>query len=287
MTSKERVLLTFDHNEPDRVPLWYGASEALTQKLCSITASENREKLFEKLHIDFRRVRDEYAGPDLPVYDDGRSKTHWGILRGGIEYGQPLSHPLAGVATVREIENHQWPDPSWFTSRHCRQQCEQWVDYAIIGGPWVVVWSDATELVGMPEYLTKMLTYPEVIHALNKKVADHYWERAVEFFDNCGDLLDIFFFGDDFGTQEALFVSPEQWRVFFKPLVKRFSDLGHDYGMKTMFHSCGAVHSIIPDLIDVEQAKDIVCVLNHGKQKLFDKTYPHKPVTHRYPSSVC
>jgi uroporphyrinogen decarboxylase len=33
--------------------------------------------------------------------------------------------------------------------------------------------------------------------------------------------------------------------------VKRFSDLGHDYGLRTMFHSCGSVWEIVPDLVEV------------------------------------
>ena len=96
-----------------------------------------------------------------------------------------------------------------------------------------------------------MHTHPDVIHALNAKVADFYWKLCVEFFDRCAKQIDIFFFGDDFGTQEALFISPAMWRVFFKPIVKRFSDLGHDYGLKTMFHSCGSVWQIVPDLVEI------------------------------------
>ncbi len=251
MTSKERVLAAFGHREPDRVPLWYGASVELTRKLMDATGTADEDALMRRLHIDFQRVRQAYIGPDIPVREDGHSTTFWGVERGGLEYGQPLSHPLAGAETEKDVLDYPWPDPAWFTSRHCRAECERWKDYAIIGGPWVVVWTDATELMGMQEYLEKMYTHPEVIHALNKKVADFYWELCLEFFDNCGDLIDIFFFGDDFGTQEALFISPDMWREYFKPVLKRFSDLGHDYGMKTMFHSCGSVWSIIPDLVDI------------------------------------
>ena len=243
--------MTFERREPDRVPLWYGASQGLTEKLCAVTGAVNEEALMRRLHIDFRRVRQDYTGPELPVYGDERFVTFWGVERGGIEYGQPLSHPLAGVETVEQVLDYNWPDPKWFTSRNCRAQCKEWAEYSVIGGPWVVVWTDATELMGMQEYLMKMITHPEVIHALNSRVADFYWELCLEFFDNCGDLIDIFFFGDDFGTQEGLFISPDMWREFFKPILKRFSDLGHDYGMKTMFHSCGSIWSIIPDLIDI------------------------------------
>jgi len=251
VTSKERVNLAFEHRESDRVPLWYGASEKLTEKLIKNTEVEDEEELMQRLRIDFRRVRQEYTGPEMPVYEDGRFVNFWGVERGGIEYGQPLSHPLSGAKTVRDILDYNWPDPLWFTSKHCRAQCEKWAEYSIIGGPWVVVWSDATELMGMEEYFMKMSTHPEVIHALNNRVADFYRDISIEFFENCGDLIDIFFYGDDFGTQEALFISPDMWREYFKPILKRFSDLGHDYGMKTMFHSCGSVREIIPDLIDI------------------------------------
>jgi uroporphyrinogen decarboxylase len=251
MTSRERVLAAFDHERPDRVPLWFGASAGLARKLCETLGTADAEELDRRLHIDFRRIRQEYIGPSLPTQSNGNTVSFWGVERGGLEYGQPLSHPLAGAETERDLHRHAWPDPRWFTSRGCPRQLEAWRDLAIIGGPWVVVWTDATELMGMPEYLTRMHTDPEIIHALNRRIADFYWDLCVEFFDRCAKEIDIFFFGDDFGTQEALFVSPQMWREFYKPIVKRFSDLGHDYGMKTMFHSCGSVWEIVPDLVDI------------------------------------
>ena len=93
MTSKERVLTTFEHREPDRVPLWYGASEGLTAKLIRECGVSNEEELMRRLHIDFRRVRERYVGPPL------EDKSFWGVQRDGLYYGQPMSHPLAGVET--------------------------------------------------------------------------------------------------------------------------------------------------------------------------------------------
>ena len=65
MTSKERVLTTFEHREPDRVPLWYGASDELTAKLITKCGVSNEEELRQSLHIDFRCVPERYVGPDL------------------------------------------------------------------------------------------------------------------------------------------------------------------------------------------------------------------------------
>ena len=246
MNAKERVISTFKHREPDRVPLWYGASDGLTARLTQQCNVPDEEALMQRLHIDFRRVHERYVGPQLGT------KNYWGVERGGGYYGQPLTHPLAGVETVEQVEAFAgWPSPDWFDFSHLRQECEPWRDYAIIGGPWVVVFTDATELVGMSEFFMKMHTHPEVMHAVMQKVSDFYYELAVRFFETAGDLLDIFFFGDDVGTQQSMIISLPHWREFCKPHVERFLKLGRQAGLKTMFHSCGAVRKMIPDVIEL------------------------------------
>ena len=246
MNSRQRVLQTFEHREPDRVPLWYGASEGLTDRLIEACGVGDEESLMQRLHIDFRRVREAYVGPDLG------SKTIWGVERGGSYYGQPMTHPLAGVTTVEEVEAYDgWPSPDWFSLDGLREQCEAWREYAIIGGPWVVIFTDATEIVGMAEFFEKMYTHPDVMHAVVGKVSDFYYELAARFFEHVGDLLDIFFFGDDMGTQQAMLISLDHWRQYCRPHIERFLALGRQVGLKTMFHSCGAVREMIPDLCEM------------------------------------
>jgi uroporphyrinogen decarboxylase len=246
MTSKERVLTTFEHREPDRVPLWYGASEGLTAKLISECGVSSEEELMRRLHIDFRRVRERYVGPPL------ENRSFWGVKRDGLYYGQPMSHPLAGVETVEEVLGYSgWPSPDWFDFTGLREQCEQWEDYAIIGGPWVVVFTDATELVGMDEFFIKMYSHPEVMQAVVQKVGDFYYELATRFFESVDGKIDIFFFGDDMGTQLSLLISLKHWRSFCKPDIQRFLELARGAGLKTMFHSCGAIREIIPDLVEL------------------------------------
>ena len=245
LTGKERVLAAFEHRIPDRVPLWYGADAAVTQTLMRLCQVADEEALMQRLHIDFRRVREVYAGPPLATEPGGRRKSFWGVWRAGSYYGQPVSHPLAGVETVEEVEAYPWPSPDWFDFSHLRGQCATWADYAIIGGPWVVIFTDATELVGMSEFFMKMHTHPDVMKAVLQKVSDFNYVVATRFFETCGDLLDIFFFGDDLGTQQSLFISPAMWHEFLEPHFARFIELGQQAGLKTMFHSCGAVSRLI------------------------------------------
>ena len=114
MNSKERVLAAFEHREPDRVPLWYGASAGLTAQLMRECQVADEEALMRALNIDFRRVHERYVGPDLG------NKTFWGIERGGEYYGQPLTHPLADVETVEQVLAYpHWPLPTGSTSAIC------------------------------------------------------------------------------------------------------------------------------------------------------------------------
>ena len=59
------------------------------------------------------------------------------------------------------------------------------------------------------------------------------------------------FLTDDWGSQDALMISPAMWRRHFKEYYRRIFAEVHRWGKDVMFHSCGNVASIIPDLIEV------------------------------------
>ena len=58
------------------------------------------------------------------------------------------------------------------------------------------------------------------------------------------------FFGNDFGTQLDLIISPENFKRFILPSIKRIIAVGKKYGKKIMLHSCGSIYRVIPMLID-------------------------------------
>lgn len=56
---------------------------------------------------------------------------------------------------------------------------------------------------------------------------------------------------DDWGTQNALLMSPLHWRKFFKPTYSAICDTAHEYGMDVLMHSCGYIYEIIGDFIEI------------------------------------
>ena len=51
------------------------------------------------------------------------------------------------------------------------------------------------------------------------------------------------------GSQRGLMISPELVRRFVSPAAGVLQSR-HSYGLKVIYHSCGAISDIIPDLID-------------------------------------
>jgi uroporphyrinogen decarboxylase len=251
MNSRERVLAVFEHQLPDRVPCWCGASVEFWEKAKKELGLDN-EGLSLRFRDDFRRVFAEYAGPDLPLkYPHAKSRTIFGIERDGIGFGQPLSHPLAD-AGVGDVENYPWPDPAWMDVSKIKAHAQVYNgQFAILGGDWSPFWHDAIDLMGMENLYIKMYSEPEVVDALLKHMVDYYFEVSKRIFDAAADSIDIFFMGNDFGSQTGPLMGPDMFERFMAPHQKRLCELGHSYGLKNQLHCCGGFYELIPSIIDV------------------------------------
>jgi uroporphyrinogen decarboxylase len=95
-----------------------------------------------------------------------------------------------------------------------------------------------------------MGTKPEVTAAIIEHVVDYEVEATRRFLEAADGLLDITYFGNDFGTQRGLFISPRMWERFMRPGLARFFDVSHAYGCRVMKHSCGSIRNIIPQFIE-------------------------------------
>jgi len=63
-------------------------------------------------------------------------------------------------------------------------------------------------------------------------------------------LIDGILLSDDWGTEQAAFISVELFDEFFKPRYKKIFDACHEAGWHVWLHSCGKITSLIPSLID-------------------------------------
>ena len=250
MNSRERVLTAFAHQAPDRVPAWCGASAEFWAKAkCELHLDD--EPLRVRLGDDFRRVTARYAGPRIALTPGVTSVTPFGVERTGLGYGQPTSHPLAR-ATLRQIHDYAWPDPRWMDVSHIRGEALAYQkQYAILGGDWSPFWHDLIDLLGMENLYLKMYDEPEAVDAVLEHLVDYYAAVSRRIFEAAADAIDIFFIGNDFGSQRGPLLSEAMFRRFMLPHLRRLVELGHGFGLKVMMHCCGGYFELIPAMIEI------------------------------------
>lgn len=242
MNAKERVLTTFSHHEPDRVPRWCGASPEFWEHAKKQLATDD-EGLAVRFGDDFRRITAPYTGAS-----DGASP--FGIYRDGVGCGMAVNHPLQN-ASVEEVLNYAWPDPDKVDISRLREEAQKHAaNYAILGGDWAPFWHDACDLVGMENLMIGMYTDPKWAHAIFDKTFEFYYHANERIFAEAGDLIDIFFVGNDLGSNNGALISDELFREYLWEKFKRLADLGHAYGAKFQLHCCGGFSELMPALIE-------------------------------------
>ena len=258
MISRERVLAAFEHREPDRVPAWMGASPEFQDLARHYLALTTDEELSLHIGDDFRRVYAKYSGPPFRSPDSHFTRpgaicrTPFGVERHGYGFGQPLDHPLKDAQAPPDLDKFPWPDPAWMDVSEIRTRGLKWNGrYAILGGDWSPFFHDAIDLLGMEKFMLAMYDNPALVDAVLGRIVDYYFQTSSRIFEAAAGVIDIFFIGSDFGTQNGPVVGEKLFRRFFLPHLKRLVDLGHDFGLKVMLHCCGGFFPLIPPMIEI------------------------------------
>ncbi|MEN6357520.1 MAG: uroporphyrinogen decarboxylase family protein [Armatimonadota bacterium] len=240
MTSRERIKTIFTGGVPDRCGFWMGNPLGDTwQNYFEYFGTSNQEEVRRHLDDDIRWICADFA------YKHPEGKPLFEMTRDG----KPI---FADCEDVVEIEDYpDWPNLDYLDFTQPLDDLRSAGDVCRASGMWASFFHILAGYFGMENYFIKMYLNPDVVDAVTRKVCEFFLESNRRFFEVAGDEMDVFFFGNDYGTQLDLLVSPEQWDRFMLPYTKALVDLGHKYGYKVMHHSCGAVHKIIPKYIEM------------------------------------
>jgi uroporphyrinogen decarboxylase len=286
MSSRERVLTALDHREPDRVPYDFGgtlvtgchhvAYRRLREALGLSPELEMAEVRLGLVKVD-REVRDR-LGVDVGIVapqppDPARWQLHirdvgdyleltdeygmdWRQPKVGGLYFDLHGSPLAGVETPAEVARYPWPDPTdphRFTD--LRADCERVVleegrasaCRGIIAGTLEV----SCWMRGFEQFLMDLVLDPALAGAILDRALEiklRYWDAVLS---RIGDILDVVYDADDYGSQTAPLIAPDLWRRMIKPRISELYAFVHARSRAKVFlHSDGAIRSLIPDLIE-------------------------------------
>lgn len=111
------------------------------------------------------------------------------------------------------------------------------------------MWERFDALCGFEDALCNLIAEPEASYELMSALADHkitYIKKIAEYYKP--DKIQMH---DDYGTEKAMFFSPELWRKIFKPNLKKIVDACHELGMLYEHHSCGYIVPILDDFVEI------------------------------------
>jgi len=258
MKPRDRILKSLSHETPDRVPLFYRDVPEVGRRLESDLGVGSRDELLELLQIDFRWVEPRYVGPPLEDPSTGHRRNIWGVEYRYLEAGhgghwEPVAFPLADIEDAAVLEDYPWPRLDWFDFSVLKEQVGRYDDYALMTAPGVAspgVLTVIQDLLGMEETLLAMKLRPEFFLTLVEHVLRFNLALIEKMHEEAAGRIDFFRIGDDFGTQRGLLFSIEDWKKFCRPTLVAMSSAARRFGARYYHHTCGAVRSLIPHLIE-------------------------------------
>lgn len=252
MNSIERFFNTIERKEVDRPASWLGMPDINAQPaLMEEFQVDNMHDLKLSIGDDVYTIEVPYQSETASAiyaafdwYQDGDvDAEHRTLTAPG--FFQDAEEP-------EEVDTFNWPDPEKYISL---EECEKRFamapkDKVILGMLWSAHFQDTCAAFGMETALMNMIANPEMYEAVDAKIMEFYLKANDIFYKAAKGRMHAVLIGNDMGSQRGLMLSPDMVRRFIIPGCKKLVEQAHDYGLKVIYHSCGSIADVIPDLIE-------------------------------------
>jgi uroporphyrinogen decarboxylase len=177
-------------------------------------------------------------------------------------YFDPVHSPLAGSASVRDIERYMDQIESYDKPAHLdisyeelagvAQTLGEATDYLLVGFFGGHIFQAAQSLRGWETFLIDLLTNRPLAEALLDHLAEANVRRFERFARTVGRYVQVIHFEDDLGMQDRPLLRPELYRQTVKPYHARlFRYAKANCDAYLLLHTDGAVAPFIPDFIEM------------------------------------
>ncbi len=243
MTGKERVIRALKFENPDRVPvdLWtlpaayleHGAKldELIKRRCIDILRAPYNDPTFDERH--------NQIGGYTDVWGSGWKNAQAGIIGEVKTYPLDDYAKLAGYRSPVGLLKGGFEETDAFIQAHS--------DRFILGG-WINLFERMQFLRGTENLYMDIAEECDELLELREIVMDFYREYLRQWLEH---PVDGICFGDDWGSQRSLLISPASWRKLFKPCYQELFDMVHASGKYVFFHSDGYIFDLYPEFIEM------------------------------------
>ena len=223
MTQKENLLRTINHDNPEWVPNGLEAVEWIFPPVVERPAQAGLDDFNVKWDIE-----EGAEGGTYPAHN-GNTITDISKWREQITFPDLKSMDWNGVAEHAKKINRK--------------------ENLLCGFVEMGLFERSYLLLGMDEALISFLTMPDEMEQLISAIADYKIE-FIELFDDAANL-DMIWYGDDWGTQNNLFLPPKIWRKIIKPHTQRIYNCMKKRNIIINQHSCGKIEDVFADIVEM------------------------------------
>ena len=157
--------------------------------------------------------------------------------------------PIGPALPEPDLSGYKMPNPQDpFRFDGLGQWCEDNKEHFTV--IWVGdLWERATFMRGMENLLLDLALRPQFVEELLRRLTDYILQTMQVLFESFS--FDAVALSDDYGAQNALLMSPDDWRRIIKPCVAEIYSFAGKHNRFVFHHSCGNIHPIIGDMIDI------------------------------------
>ena len=290
MNSRERVKLTLNHKEPDKVPLDLGGNttgihlKAYLRLLDYLEIEDKNiqysdfvqqlvnpcEEVLVRFNIDTRYIRplggmikiDKmepiYEGKYVGVYD--QFGVFWGNFANkdikDILYYDPVIHPFADFKTTQQVRDYDWPDgidkSPFIGLKDFAKKLYNTTNYALTTPPAGCIFEYCTFIFGFSQALKLLIKQPEMIIAAMEGFLKYWTDYCITFLNEVGEHIDVISINGDLAAQSGPIMNLNIYEKIIKPMERKLSEKVHQLqNIKINYHSCGSIPMFIPHFIDI------------------------------------
>ena len=282
---RDRFIRALRHEPVDRVPLLYRMKHEAKEKLARVygiedaaTGRKHNPELelrlgndaiiyqiginadFSHRHIEIGETWYNHFGvgygksglegrtPEEEVVF-AKTQEFWGPAK-VVPENFPSFHP---ITSKEALDKYTWPDPNDRAILDpIKDLCDRYQDdyFIIVDLSSTLIEAAYAHIVGTQNFFLMMFDQPELINGVLDGLTEYYAELGKNAIRMGVDMIRV---GDDVGAQQAMMISPAQWRELAKPrfdyMFKEFRKENPDIFIK--LHSCGDYSPILPDEVEL------------------------------------